>query len=83
MADEIRQYKPDVILTQDFDGEYGHGNHMATALATADAFTLAANPNYNDGQAPWQAKKLYVHLFNRTVTNYNFPNATPPNNPTR
>jgi LmbE family N-acetylglucosaminyl deacetylase len=73
LADQIRLYRPEVILTQDLQGEYGaqyyngffgNGNHMATAEATADAFALAANPSYSDGLTPWQADKLYTHLYN-------------------
>lgn len=57
----IRVFKPIVIATHDFDGEYGHSNHRATASAVADAYDRAADPSYVDGNEPWQAKKLYVH----------------------
>jgi LmbE family N-acetylglucosaminyl deacetylase len=65
LATQIRIYQPDVIVTQDLEGEYGHGNHMAAGLAAADAFALAADPNFTDGNAPWQAQKLYTHLYDR------------------
>ncbi|MBN2580017.1 MAG: PIG-L family deacetylase [Pirellulales bacterium] len=65
LATQIRIYKPDVIVTHDFEGEYGHGNHSATAYAVADAFELAADADFMDGHDPWQTQKLYVHLYNR------------------
>jgi LmbE family N-acetylglucosaminyl deacetylase len=64
LAAEIRRFQPEVILTHDLAGEYGHNNHKATASSVADAFALAADPSVDlDGLAPWQAKKLYVHLY--------------------
>lgn len=67
LAEQIRRYKPDIIVTHDLDGEYGHDNHKATAQAVTNAFFLAANPAATGtnliGLAPWQAKKLYLHLY--------------------
>ncbi|MBN2580971.1 MAG: PIG-L family deacetylase [Pirellulales bacterium] len=63
LATQIRIYQPDVIVTHDFEGEYGHGNHSATAYAVADAFELAADPDFVDGNDPWQTQKLYAHLY--------------------
>jgi LmbE family N-acetylglucosaminyl deacetylase len=60
----IRRYRPDVVLTHDFGGEYGHNNHKATAFATADAVLFAADPVIEiEGLAPWQVKKLYVNQY--------------------
>jgi len=60
----MRRYRPDVVITHDFDGEYGHNNHKATALATADAVPIAADPAIDlSGLPPWQVKKLYVHEY--------------------
>lgn len=61
VATYIRTFKPDVIVTHDFDGEYGHSNHKATAIAVAEAYDRAAEPGYVDGNDPWQAMKLYIH----------------------
>lgn len=64
LAAEIRRLRPEVILTHDLAGEYGHNNHKATAYSVVDAFALAADPSVElDGLDPWQAKKLYVHLY--------------------
>ena len=67
VAEQIRRYRPDVIITQDLNGESGHDNHKATAYAVTRAFFVAADPTATAtnlaGLAPWQARKLYVHLY--------------------
>ena len=67
VAEQIRRYRPDVIITHDVNGETGHDNHKATAYAVMHAFFVAADPNATAanlvGLPPWQAQKLYVHLY--------------------
>jgi len=67
VAEQIRRYRPDVIITHDINGETGNDNHKATAYAVMQAFSVAADPTATAtnlvGLAPWQAKKLYVHLY--------------------
>lgn len=62
-----RKYKPKVVVTHDFDGEYGHGMHMLTAKLAELAFDAAADEQeYPDSLAQygaWQVKKLYSHLY--------------------
>ena len=67
MVERIRRYKPEVIVTQDLDGEYGHNQHKIMARAMQPAIEAAADPNqfpdsYNEYGA-WQVKKLYLHLY--------------------
>lgn len=75
----FRQYKPEVIVTQDFNGEYGHGQHKAAVKMTAEGVALAADPNYDPESAAlygtWQVKKLYVHCYqeNQVVMDWNRP----------
>jgi hypothetical protein len=67
VAEQIRRYRPDVIITHDLNGETGHDNHKATAYAVTQAFLVAADRNATAtnlvGLPPWQAQKLYVHLY--------------------
>lgn len=81
VAEQIRRYQPEVIITQDYLGEYGHDNHRALAWAVTNAFYVAADPSTTAtnlaGLLPWQASKLYLHLWpsNRlfhTATAYRF-----------
>ena len=63
----IRRYKPEVIVTQDLNGEYGHNQHKLTAQAMMYAVEAAADPAQFPGSADtygaWQVKKLYHHLY--------------------
>jgi len=78
LAGLIRTYRPEVIVTHDFNGEYGHPDHKAVGFATAAAWDLAAGRDavIDDGVTPptvvtpegvagdpWEAKKLYVHSY--------------------
>ena len=63
----IREYQPEVLITQDFNGEYGHGGHRATADAATKSVTYAADSSKYTESAKeygtWQVKKVYVHLY--------------------
>lgn len=67
IVEQIRKYKPAVIVTHDVNGEYGHGAHRLTQYATALAFQESGDPaQYPDSAAKygaWKAGKLYVHLY--------------------
>ena len=66
VAEQIRRYRPEVVLGHDFGGEYGHGDHEALAFATAAGLAVAADPNVEiAGLEAWQTKKMYVNLWNR------------------
>ena len=66
LVQRIRHYKPEVIVTHDLNGEYGHRQHMATARAMLPAIEAAADPTRYPETAEiygtWQVKKLYHHL---------------------
>jgi N-acetyl-1-D-myo-inositol-2-amino-2-deoxy-alpha-D-glucopyranoside deacetylase len=54
----IREVRPQVMVTYDDAGDYGHPDHiMAHRVATAAA-DAAADPGYGDGE-PWQVAKFY------------------------
>ena len=63
----IRKYQPDVIVTHDVNGEYGHGAHKACSYAVQKCVEKAADPSaYPESAAqygPWQVKKAYLHLY--------------------
>ena len=65
----IRQYRPEVVVTHDLSGEYGHGGHRATADAVTRSLKLAADPGEFPTSAKtygaWQVKKCYVHLYGK------------------
>lgn len=62
-----RKYKPEVVVTHDVNGEYGHGQHKMTADAAQKAIERAAGDElYMDSfleYGAWNIKKLYLHLY--------------------
>ena len=63
----LRQYKPDVVVTHDVNGEYGHGAHRVCADAMQKCIATAADAGkYADTAGlygVWEVKKLYLHLY--------------------
>jgi N-acetyl-1-D-myo-inositol-2-amino-2-deoxy-alpha-D-glucopyranoside deacetylase len=57
-VDVVREVRPQVIVTYDDNGDYGHPDHiMAHRVATAAA-ERAADPGYGEGE-PWTVAKFY------------------------
>lgn len=67
MTGLYRRYQPEVVVTHDVNGEYGHGAHRVAADAAQQAVALAADAGYQHKKLaqtePWQIKKLYLHLY--------------------
>lgn len=67
MVQIIRRFKPLVIVGQDFNGEYGHGGHMITSAAIADAVEISndasAYPESANEYGTWDVPKTYIHLY--------------------
>ena len=60
MVKIIRGLKPDVVLTHDAGGGYGHPDHIATHNATVKAFYAAGDPTQHPEAGPvFQPHKLY------------------------
>ncbi len=56
----MRDLQPQVVITFNKYGGYGHPDHIAIQRATTEAFALASDPAYiTDGLAPYQSQKLY------------------------
>ena len=61
-----REYRPEVVVTHDVGGEYGHGAHKACADSALRMFDKAADALYLPQLSQlgvWQPKKLYLHLW--------------------
>jgi LmbE family N-acetylglucosaminyl deacetylase len=65
----IRETRPDVIVTYDERGGYGHPDHIAVHRATVTAFDAAGDPaRFPDPDLPpWQPRKLYYGTFSRSA----------------
>ncbi len=60
VVEVIREIKPQVVITFNKYGGYGHPDHIAIQQATTNAFDLAGDPNYlTDGLQAYQPQKLY------------------------
>lgn len=56
----IRRLKPQILITFDPNGGYGHPDHIAIHTHAMNAFHIAADPNqYPDQGTPWQVDRLY------------------------
>lgn len=57
----IREMRPQVILTYDENGGYGHPDHIRAHDVAVAAFTAAADPSeYPTAGDPWSVAKLYA-----------------------
>lgn len=73
LVELIRRYQPEVIVTHDVNGEYGHNQHKVTCAAVQSAVTKAGDPAIDPDSAEsygtWTPKKLYIHLYeNNQIT---------------
>jgi len=63
----IRRYKPEVIVTHDVNGEYGHNQHKVTSAMVSSSVAKAGDPAIFPESAQqygaWTPKKLYIHLY--------------------
>ena len=75
VVDSVRRFQPEVVVTHDMDGEYGHGQHRLTAFAVKEAIHQFCNPKFPSSFRPYQPLKVYFHLHNKcTITmNYDVP----------
>ncbi len=68
----IREVRPQVVITFDPFGGYGHPDHIKVHEATTRAFFAAGDPaqyaeQIADGLQPYQPQKLYYMTFDRRV----------------
>jgi LmbE family N-acetylglucosaminyl deacetylase len=67
VADIIREVQPQVILTFNRYGGYGHPDHIAIQRATEVAFKRAGDSNYQSALPPYQPQKLYYSSLPRAM----------------
>ncbi len=62
----IREVRPQVLVTYDANGFYGHPDHIQAHRVARRAVELAAKPDFGDGE-PWQIAKFYHTALPRSV----------------
>ena len=64
----IRTVQPQVVITFDPTGGYGHPDHIAIHKHALTAFSAAADPAFApELGAPWQAQRLFYPSFRREI----------------
>ncbi|MEV0587436.1 N-acetyl-1-D-myo-inositol-2-amino-2-deoxy-alpha-D-glucopyranoside deacetylase [Nonomuraea sp. NPDC050310] len=62
----IREVRPQVLVTYDENGFYGHPDHIQAHRVAWRATELAADPGFGTGE-PWQIAKFYFTAVPRSV----------------
>lgn len=64
LVEQVRRIRPDVVVTFDHNGIYGHPDHIAVTRATTAAVVAAADANFHDmSDAPHTVSKLYYFAW--------------------
>ncbi|MEX2549765.1 MAG: N-acetyl-1-D-myo-inositol-2-amino-2-deoxy-alpha-D-glucopyranoside deacetylase [Nitriliruptoraceae bacterium] len=63
LAAIIRTERPQVVVSDDAAGGYGHPDHVKANRVTVRAVALAADPDADVPGDPWQVTKRYVHTL--------------------
>ena len=62
----IREVRPQVVITYDENGDYGHPDHIMAHRVAMAAVERAADPAYGAGEA-WQVAKVYWTAVPKSV----------------
>jgi N-acetyl-1-D-myo-inositol-2-amino-2-deoxy-alpha-D-glucopyranoside deacetylase len=62
----IREIKPEVLITYDEIGGYGHPDHIQAHRVAMRGAELAADPSFGEGE-PWDISKIYWNTMPRSV----------------
>lgn len=79
IVENIRRFKPQVVISHDLKGEYGHGAHVLVATALTEVITYSEDPTKFPESAEkyglWTPKKTYLHLYeeNQIVMDWDTP----------
>jgi len=82
VVEQLRRFKPQVVVGHDINGEYGHGMHMVYTDLLKKAVEISANaeqyPQIAEKYGIWDVPKTYLHLYetNPIVIDYDQPLAS-------
>lgn len=66
LVEIIRRFKPQVLITYDEIGGYGHPDHIQAHRVSMRAAELAADANHGT-TAPWNISKIYWNTIPKSV----------------
>jgi len=76
VVEQLRRFKPLVVVGHDLKGEYGHGMHMVYADLLTKALDMTNNaqvyPDLAEKYGTWDVPKTYLHLYgeNKVVLDF-------------
>lgn len=79
VTQQLRRFKPQVVVGHDINGEYGHGMHMVYTDALIKALDISADatafPETAERYGTWDVPKTYLHLYseNSIILDYDTP----------
>ena len=79
VVEQLRRFKPQVVIAHDINGEYSHGMHMVYTDLLIEALEITNNPEIYPELAEkyglWDVPKTYIHLYeeNPIVIDYDTP----------
>ena len=79
VTEQLRRFRPQVVVGHDIAGEYGHGMHRVYTDCLMKALDIsgdeAAFPESAEAYGTWQVPKTYLHLYeeNPVVIDYDSP----------
>lgn len=75
VTEQIRRFKPQVCITQDLNGEYGHGGHRILSKAFCEAVDKCSQTGFCTDSAKkygvYSVPKAYLHLYEQGKINLN------------
>src|SRR5690606_12155317 len=66
LVEVIRETRPQVLVTYDENGGYGHPDHIQAHRVAMRGAELAADPTYGEGE-PWEVTKIYWNAMPDSV----------------
>lgn len=66
LATIIRRERPQVVVSDDEQGTYGHPDHIRANQVTQRAVALAADATAEVDGVPWKVAKRYVHTLTKS-----------------
>lgn len=78
-VEQLRRFRPQVVIGHDVNGEYNHGAHIVNALALQKALEAApdaaAYPESAEKWGTWDVPKTYLHLWDegKVTMNWDIP----------
>lgn len=79
IVENIRRFKPQVLITHDINGEYGHGTHIYCTDVVMNSIEKINDSSFYPDSAErygtWDVPKTYFHLYetNPIVMNWDIP----------